>query len=144
MTEALAAISHRRTTKELRSAMRHSLRRCTIGVFVLVLAGLPVSGLAAPAISRADDCASGWVLEPRLESMCVLASGRKWTRRTRWARWARWARWTRPALDVSYACQAVLVVGLPSLRQPNARAGGVVTTRPQGEALRDCVASRGC
>ena len=37
------------------------LRRWAVGVFALVLAGLPTAWLAAPAVSRADpECAPGW------------------------------------------------------------------------------------
>jgi hypothetical protein len=52
--------------------MSHFLRRCAIGVFALASAGLPVTGLVAPAISRADDdCAPGWVWIPDL-NQCVF------------------------------------------------------------------------
>ena len=55
------------------------LRRCAVGVFALVLAGLPTTWLAAPAVSRADgECAPGWAWRPR------------WTRRA------------GSALDMSY------------------------------------------
>lgn len=41
--------------------MRHYLRRYVIGLFALVLAGLPVTVLATPATGRADgECAPGW------------------------------------------------------------------------------------
>jgi hypothetical protein len=83
MTAALAAISHHRRpsphNKKVRSAMRHFLQRCAVGAFALVLVELPVPGLAAPAISRADDdCAPGGPGRPG----------------------ARGPGWTRPALDV--------------------------------------------
>jgi hypothetical protein len=35
--------------------MSQFVRRCAMGAFALALAGLPVTGLAAPATSRADD-----------------------------------------------------------------------------------------
>lgn len=84
--------------------MRQFLLRCAIYAFALVLAELPVAGLGAPAISRADDDCARLVLERRLESVCVLASGGKWTRGSGWTRGtgrAGWARRTRPALDAS-------------------------------------------
>jgi hypothetical protein len=54
------------------SAMKHFLRRCVIGAFSFVLMGSPVTGLAAPAISRADnDCVPGWYWNPDL-NQCVF------------------------------------------------------------------------
>jgi hypothetical protein len=51
---------------------RRFLRRCAIGAFALALPVLPVTGLAAPAISRADDsCAPGWVWSTDL-NQCVF------------------------------------------------------------------------
>lgn len=41
--------------------MRHYLRRCVIGAVAFVLAGLPATVIATPAIGRADgECAPGW------------------------------------------------------------------------------------
>ena len=41
--------------------MSHFGRRCALGAIALVLGGLPATGIAAPATSRADgDCAPGW------------------------------------------------------------------------------------
>ena len=37
-----------------------------LGTFALALAAFPISSLVAPAISRADDCAPGWVWSPTL------------------------------------------------------------------------------
>jgi hypothetical protein len=47
--------------RQMRSAMRHWLRRCAaIAAFALVLASLPLTDLAAPPLSRADDgCGDG-------------------------------------------------------------------------------------
>ena len=48
------------------------LRRCAVGVFALVLAGLPTTWLAAPAVSRADgECAPGWAWSVEL-NQCVF------------------------------------------------------------------------
>lgn len=55
----------------IQAAVRHISRRCAIGVFGLVLGGLPVSGLVAPAISRADDCPPGWGWSVEL-NQCVF------------------------------------------------------------------------
>lgn len=59
MVEAIDATGqHRRRPPDgqrVSPAMRCFLRCCASGVFALVLVGLPVTGLAAPAISRADD-----------------------------------------------------------------------------------------
>lgn len=57
---------------DARSPMRHFLWRCAFGALALVLAGLSVTGVAAPAISRADDgCAPGWYWNPDLNE-CVF------------------------------------------------------------------------
>ncbi len=61
MTEAVAAIGHRGHDK-VSSATRRFASRCAIGALALVLGALPATGVAAPAISRADDtCAPGWI-----------------------------------------------------------------------------------
>ena len=46
---------------QMRSAMRHRLRRCpAIAAFAIVLASLPLTELASPPLSRADDgCGPG-------------------------------------------------------------------------------------
>jgi hypothetical protein len=76
MTVALAAISHHRRSSpdnKMRTGMGHFLRRCAIAAFALgLLAGLPVTGIAASVISRADDnCASGWYWNADL-NQCVF------------------------------------------------------------------------
>ena len=47
MTKTIAMLTHRRAL----------LRRCAVGVFALVLAGLPTTWLAAPAVSRPTEIA---------------------------------------------------------------------------------------
>jgi hypothetical protein len=64
-------VSGRRTdmTKTIAVLTRRPalLRRCAVGVFAVVLAGLPTTWLASPAVSRADgDCAPGWAWSPEL------------------------------------------------------------------------------
>jgi hypothetical protein len=55
--------------------MKHSLRRYTFGALALVLAGLPASVLAAPAVSRADeDCPPGWIWSLELKQ-CTFITG---------------------------------------------------------------------
>jgi hypothetical protein len=62
MTKTIAMLTRRRAL----------LRRCAVGVFALVLAGLPTTWLAAPAVSRADgECAPGWAWSVEL-NQCVF------------------------------------------------------------------------
>jgi hypothetical protein len=85
-------------TYKVISATKRYLLRCALGAFALGLAGQSLTGLAAPAISRADEpCAPGWVWSPDL-NQCVSwlptangpggpgGAGR--------------SRWPRPALEV--------------------------------------------
>jgi hypothetical protein len=90
--------------------MRRYLRRCMIGAFALVLAGLPVTVLGTPAISRADgECAPGWGWSVDLNQCVFLlpaANGPGGPGGTGWTRWA-WgagrARASRTALDARLA-----------------------------------------
>ena len=71
MTEVIATKSHDRHDK-VSFATRRLRRRCAIGAVVLVVPVLPVTGLAAPAIGRADEpCAPGWVWSVDL-NQCVF------------------------------------------------------------------------
>jgi hypothetical protein len=63
-------------TYKVISATKRYLLRCALGAFALGLAGQSLTGLAAPAISRADEpCAPGLGVEPRLE-VSAAATGR--------------------------------------------------------------------
>ena len=55
--------------------MTHWLRRCAaIAAFALVLASLPLTGLASPAMSRADPtCGPGMVWNPNT-NQCVYGT----------------------------------------------------------------------
>jgi hypothetical protein len=68
MTEATAINRHLRPSADdtrASYATRNYLRRCAVGVFALVLAGLPLIGLGAPAVGRADgNCARAGVGAP--------------------------------------------------------------------------------
>ncbi|MCW2655400.1 MAG: hypothetical protein JWR32_6376, partial [Mycobacterium sp.] len=53
--------------------MRHWVRRCAASTaFAVVLASLPLTGLASPAISRAAPyCGAGMVGNPNTTTQCV-------------------------------------------------------------------------
>jgi hypothetical protein len=59
-------------THDMSCATRRILLGCALGAFALGLAGQSVTGLAAPATSRADEpCNPGWVWSPDL-NQCVF------------------------------------------------------------------------